>query len=69
MGVWECKTLMERGVRKGEICMYFVCDLNEKRFKDSSLLWCISILLNVKGIIIDIVQVRCLLEMVFLHFF
>jgi hypothetical protein len=42
---------------------------NGTGLKDSSLLWCIFILLNVKGKIFDFVQVGRSLETVFLHFF
>ncbi len=40
---------LENEVRHGEICMYFVCDLNGKWLKDSSLLCCILIILNMGG--------------------
>jgi hypothetical protein len=61
---------MERCVRDGEMCMYFVCDFNGKWLKDSSILCCISILLkSVEGRIVDIVQVGSLFEMVFVHLF
>jgi hypothetical protein len=55
--IWEYKTLMERGVRNGEKCMYFACDFNGRWLKDSSLLCCITILLNEKGKVVDNIQV------------
>ncbi len=36
-------------MRNGKICMYIVCDFNEKWLKNSSLLCCIVIVLNVGG--------------------
>jgi hypothetical protein len=60
---------MERGVRNGKICMYFVCDFNGKSLKDSRLLYCIVILLTVEGKVVYIIQVRCFIKIIFMHFF
>jgi hypothetical protein len=65
----ECKTLMERNVKGGERYMYLVCDFNGKWLKDSSFLCCVDILLRVEGRVVDIMQVGCFLEIIFLHFF
>jgi hypothetical protein len=32
--IWEYKTLMDRDVRNGEICMCFVCDFNGRWLND-----------------------------------
>ncbi len=54
--------------KNGERCMYLLCDLNEKRLKDSSILCCIYILSeSVEGKIVDIIQIECLFELVVLH--
>jgi hypothetical protein len=61
---------MKRCVKNGQMCMYFLCDLNGRSLKDSSILCCIYILLeSVEGRIVDIVQVGSLFETVFLHLF
>jgi len=55
---------MEKDVKNGERCMYFVCDFNGRWLKDSSLfngrwlkdsslLCCMVILLNEEGRVID----------------
>jgi hypothetical protein len=50
--------------------MYLLCDFNGRWLKDSSFLCCICILLeNVEGKIVDIVQVKCFFEMIFVHIF
>jgi hypothetical protein len=47
---------MERCVRNGEMCMYFVYDFNRRWLKDSNILCCIYIILkSVESRIIDIV--------------
>ncbi len=52
----------------GKRCMYLVCDLNERRLKDSSIFCCIYILLqSVEGRIMDIIQIKCFFELVVLH--
>jgi hypothetical protein len=52
----------------GKRCMYLMCDLNERRLKDSSIFCCIYILLeSVEGRIMDIIQIKCLFELVVLH--
>ncbi len=40
---------LENEVRKGEKCMYFVCDFNGRWLKYSRFLSCIIIVLSVKG--------------------
>jgi hypothetical protein len=51
------------------MCMYLMSDFNGRWLKDLNLLCCISILLeSVEGRVVDIVQVGCCLEMVFLRF-
>jgi hypothetical protein len=52
----------------GKRCMYLVCDLNERRLKDSSIFCCIYILLqSVEGRIMDIIQIKCFFELIVLH--
>jgi hypothetical protein len=48
---------MEKDVRNGKRCMYFVCDFNGRWLKDSSLLCCMAILLNEEGKIVDNIQI------------
>jgi len=50
--------------------MYLMCDFNGRRLKDLNILCCISILLkNMDGRVVDIVQVECSYDLVFLHIF
>jgi len=50
--------------------MYLVCDFDGKGLKDLNKLCYISMLLkSVEGRIIDIIQVECFFELVFLHVF
>jgi hypothetical protein len=50
--------------------MHLMCDFNGRKLKDLSLLCCISILLkSMEGRIVDIVQVKCSFELVYLHVF
>jgi len=67
--IWEYRTLVERDVRNGERCMYFVCDFNGKWLKYSSLLCCVAILFSEEGKIVDNMQVRCFIELIVLYFF
>jgi len=54
----------------GKRCMYLVCHFNGRRLKDSNLLCCISILLkNIETRLVNIVKVKCSLELVFIHVF
>ncbi len=47
---------MERCVRNGKMCVYFVCDFNGRWLKYLNFLCCISILLeNVEVRVVDIV--------------
>lgn len=63
------KTLVEKEENE-ERCMYLVCHFNGRRLKDSSLLCCISILLeNMETRVVDIVEVKCSFELVFIHIF
>jgi hypothetical protein len=46
---------MERCVRNGEMCMYFVYDFNRRWLRDSNIFCCISIQFkSVESIIVDI---------------
>ncbi len=56
-------------MRNGKICVYVVCDFNEKWLKDSSLLCYIVIVLNVGSKVVYVMLVGCFLELVYLHFF
>jgi hypothetical protein len=40
---------MEKYVKNGERCMYFVCDFNGRWLKDLNFLCCIVIVLSVGG--------------------
>jgi hypothetical protein len=63
------ETLVEKE-ENGKRCMYLVCHFNGKRLKDSSLLCCISILLkNTETRLVDIVKIKCSLELIFIHVF
>jgi hypothetical protein len=51
-------------------CIYLLCDFNGRWLKDSSFLCFISILLeSVEGKVVDIVQVKCFFEMMFVNVF
>jgi Zn-finger protein len=63
------ETLVEKK-ENGKRCMYLACHFNGRRLKDSSLLCYISILLkNTETRLMDIVKVKCSLELVFIHVF
>jgi hypothetical protein len=53
VGQLECGTIMEKDVRNGERCMYFVWYF--RWLKDSSFFCCLIIILSVKGKIVSIV--------------
>jgi hypothetical protein len=43
------KLSLESDVRNGERCTYLICDFNRRWLKDSIILCCIVIILNVEG--------------------
>ncbi len=62
------KLSLENDWRNGEKCMYLTCDFNGRWLKDSSLLCCIVIVLNVKDKIGYVMKVVYILELASLHF-
>ncbi len=59
-GGWRRLTLSVEK-KNGERNMYFVCDFNGRWLKDSSFIYCFDVLLNVEGIVVLVLKVRCFL--------
>lgn len=53
----------------GKRYMYLCVDFNGGWLKDSSLLWCIVILLSEEGRVVDNLQERCFIKLVVTYFF
>ncbi len=62
------KLSLENNGKNGKKCMYLTCDFNGRWLKDSNLLCCIVIVLNVEDKIGYVMKVVYFLELVYLHF-
>jgi hypothetical protein len=62
------KLSLENDGRNGERRLYLACDFNERWLKDSNLLCCIVIVLNVEDRVMYVMKVVYFLKLVFLYF-